>query len=219
MKYVKYIVTILMGLSIMTLSSCDGIFEDIYDLPQTESPYGFVEKSTPTQIGTIYVNASEYTKWIYINFHDCSIDSVNIVNGGEEYEGNWDMAVHRYDAKTNNGSVMETTYTDLNIFRNEAKPTEGDYVKDVETDSTIIVDMSNMMDGQIGYAKSKVNTKLSEWLNRDMSSMPPTYTLSDKVYIVKLPDGTKAAVKLSNYMNDSYDKGYLTINYIYPVEF
>ena len=218
MKYAKHLVMFIMSAALMVFPSCDGIFEDIYDMPK-KSDYGFLEAATPDKAGKIYVNASEYTKWIYIDFHKNAIDSVDIVNGGEEYDGEWDLAVHRYDAKTNDGSVLETSYTSLESFLNETQPTEGNYVKDVDTDSTIITDMSNMMNGEIVYAKSKVNLKLSEWLHRDMSSMPPTYTLSQKVYVVKLKDATKAAVKLSNYMNESYDKGHLTINYVYPVEF
>ena len=218
MNYAKHLVTLVMGIALLTFPSCDGIFQDIYDMPK-KSDYGFLEVATPTTVGKIYVNASEYTKWMYIDFHKSAIDSVSIVKGGEEFNGEWDIAVHRYDAKTNNGSVIETPYSDLKLFLAEAKPTEGIYINDVDTDSTIITDMSHMMDGEIGYAKSKVNLKLSEWLKRDMSTMPPIYTLSNKVYVVKLKDNTKAAVKLSNFMNNASDKGYLTINYIYPVEF
>ena len=48
--------------------------------------------------------------------------------------------------------------------------------------------------------------------------MPPTYTLSNKVYLVKLKVGTDAAVRLTNYMNASSVKGFMTIDYIYPFE-
>jgi hypothetical protein len=47
--------------------------------------------------------------------------------------------------------------------------------------------------------------------------MPPSYTLSNKIYILKLADGSKAALKLENYMNDAAVKGYMTIRYMYPV--
>ena len=43
-------------------------------------------------------------------------------------------------------------------------------------------------------------------------------TLSNKVYMVKLKDGTYAAVRLTNYMNASGVKGFMTIDYIYPFE-
>ncbi len=67
-------------------------------------------------------------------------------------------------------------------------------------------------------AASYYNEELSKWLNVDKSNMPPTYTLSNKVYMVKLKDGTYAAVRLTNYMNASGVKGFMTIDYIYPFE-
>lgn len=218
MKYVRHWALFLMGIIILFIPSCDGIFEDIYDSPQSDV-YGFLEKSTFQKTGIIYVNASAYTNWIYIDLHETNIDSMRIINGNEEYSGNWDLAVHRYDAKTNGGRAMETIYSDFGTFLKSAQLPDGHYIEDADTDSTIIVDMSNMMNGDIKYVQGKVNKKLSEWLNRDMSSMPPVYTLSNKIYVVELKDKTKAAVKLVNYMNNAYDKGYLTIEYVYPIEF
>ena len=83
----------------------------------------------------------------------------------------------------------------------------------------IAVDMSGMMEGRIEYAEDYYNTELSKWLNVDKSTMPPVYSMSRKVYVMKMGDGTCAALKLSNYMNSSGVKGYMTINYIYPLEF
>ena len=221
MTFVKKMVLLACGALSMPLTSCDGIFEDIYDVPteSQNSNNGFIHVDVSQHKGTVYVDASSYTRWMYIDFHKRALDSVNIVKGGEEFDGQWDLAVHRYDAKTHNGSVIETEFTDLEKFRESGKLPEGTFTEDVDTDSTIITDMSHMMDGQIGYAKSKVNVVLSKWLNRDMSTMPPIYTLSDKVYVVRFDDDTYAAVKLVNFMNTASVKGYLTIDYIYPVEF
>ena len=43
--------------------------------------------------------------------------------------------------------------------------------------------------------------------------------MSHKVYAVKLADGTDLALKLSNYMDATGVKGFMTIDYVYPVEF
>ena len=218
MKYGKLFISLFIGTSLMAFPSCNGILEDIYDEPQKDL-YGFKEVATSEKIGTIYVNSSEYTRWIYMDFHRAEIDSAKIVNGGEEYVGEWDIAVHRWDTKTNEGRVMETSYTDLNDLVKAQTMPEGIFVADLETDSTIIIDTSQMVDGIIGYTKGKVNPVLSQWLNVDTSTMPPIYTLNNKVYVIELKDGTKAAVQLSNYMNAAYTKGYLTINYVYPLGF
>jgi hypothetical protein len=74
-----------------------------------------------------------------------------------------------------------------------------------------------MMDGYLSYVESDYNATLSQWLNVDTSNMPPTYTLSNKIYILRLADGSKAALKLENYMNESAIKGYMTISYMYPL--
>lgn len=48
--------------------------------------------------------------------------------------------------------------------------------------------------------------------------MPPIYTLSGKIYLLRLSDGTYAALRLSDFMNDAAVKGFMTIDYLYPVE-
>ena len=118
------------------------------------------------------------------------------------------------------GSGFEAAgMTGLELFMNSGKMPEGDYVADVWTTQQIIVDMSGMMDGNIGYSESWYNPELSKWLKVDTGTMPPLYSLSHKVYAVRLPDGTDLALKLSNYMDATGVKGYMTIDYVYPVEF
>ena len=93
----------------------------------------------------------------------------------------------------------------------------ADFIADEWTTNKITIDMSQMMEGIIKYAEDFYNPCLSKWLNVDTSSMPPVYTLSEKVYILKLQDGTFAALKLSDFMNTSGIKGFMTIDYLYPV--
>lgn len=206
----------MLGVVIVLLSACNGIFEDIYDEPQDlqSNDYGFIKVDEATNSGTIYIDATQYTRWIYINFHTHQIDSVEITDDMVEPEA-WDLAVHRYDAKTNKGSVQETSFTSLDALVASGTLPSGNFVADEP--SKVTVDMSGMMDGVILYAESDVNPVLSAWLNVDTSTMPPIYTLSNKVYIIKLKDGTYAAVRLSNFMNDASVKGFMTIDYVYPL--
>ena len=62
------------------------------------------------------------------------------------------------------------------------------------------------------------NPELSKWLNVDTSEMPPIYTPSNKVYLLKMKDGTMAAIRLVSYMNAAGTKGYMTFDYLYPYE-
>lgn len=201
------------GAAVMLLSACNGIFSDIYDDVEasTTEEFGFMEPASETATGKIYIDATDYTCWTYINFHDMSIVLSSVYDSAPE---NWDIAIHRYDAKTNGGAVAETDIKDLSLLKGAAV---GDYVGDIWTTEKIVTDMSTMMDGYLSYVESDYNAVLSEWLDVDTSTMPPIYTLSEKVYMVRLKDATKAAVKLVNFMDASGVKGFMTIEYKYPV--
>ena len=75
-----------------------------------------------------------------------------------------------------------------------------------------------MMEGILSYDSTYYNLELSKWLNVNTSTMPPTYSLSGKVYVVRLKDGTCALLFLHNFMNNLGVKGYMKIDYIYPYE-
>lgn len=200
----------------LSLSSCHGIFGGIYDEPveETSDGFGFIKINEATRTGTIYIDASDYTKWNYISLKDKKVVTALY---DEQQPENWDFAVHRYDAKTNSASVFETEYYDLTDISSVSKFSGADFIADEWTTNKITIDMSQMMEGIIKYAEDFYNPCLSKWLNVDTSSMPPVYTLSEKVYILKLQDGTFAALKLSDFMNTSGIKGFMTIDYLYPV--
>lgn len=219
MKLSKLYSILMMGMVLLSFPSCNGAFEDIYDDPVekgSEGEYGFRNIDLSNNSGTIYVDASSYTRWVYINFHDRSIDSLEIESGKPEPE-KWDVALHRYDAKILEGGAMETTFTDLASFMNSGKIPAGEFKADVKGEVT--TDMSSMMDGVIKTVESPVNLELAKWLDVDTSTMPPIYTLSNKVYLVKMKDGSIAAVQLKDFRNKMFDKGFMTIDYVYPVQF
>jgi hypothetical protein len=113
--------------------------------------------------------------------------------------------------------VLETNFTSFADLLAGGELPEGDF----ESDKTgeIPVDMSDMINNNIVYHTTEFNHQLSRWLDVNISVMPPIYTLSKKVYIVSLNDGTYAALLLSNFMNSSLVKGFMTIDYIYPLKF
>lgn len=203
-----------MGVAAMLLPSCNDVLGGLYDEPETTSEYGFVEICTDTEPGLIYINATDYMTWTYIDFADRRIDSLSVEDPAP---AKWDFAVHRYDTKTNDGRVIGTSLTDINQARTWKNTDNDPGVADIWTTDKIVTDMSTMMDGYLSYADSYYNPELSEWLDVDTSSMPPTYTLSDKVYILLLDNGEKAALKLVDFMNSASVKGYMSIQYIYPL--
>lgn len=216
----KHLMAGMMGMIIFSFPSCDGILEDIYDQPAENSQLelGFNRVDLQQHSGTIYVDATSYMQWNYIDLHERTVRTADIDTlAPKPYEGEWDLAIHRYDCKTNGGSALETDFTSLEAFRRQGQWPEGIYTADV--DSQVIVDMSNMMNNYVSYQPSPLNPVIGQWLNVDKSSMPPVYTLSGKVYLVRLKDGSQAALRLTDFMNEKFDKGFMTIDYIYPVEF
>lgn len=215
--------TIIRGLLLsgvlMMLPACNGIFEDIYDEVEARSEFGFIDRiEGMANAGTIYIDATSYTRWNYLDLHTLKADTVNI-SQGTPAPARWDIAVHRYDVKTNGGAAMRSGFTSLESLIASGRIPTGDYVADEYTTSTIVVDMSHMMDGWLGYAESYYNRVLSSWLDVDKSSMPPIYTKSDCVYVLRMADGTYAALQLADFMDSAGVKGFMTIRYIYPLSF
>ena len=199
--------------------SCNGIFEGIYDTPASagETEFGFIREDPLTRTGRIYIDATAYTEWHYISLHDKTVKTAAVGDEAAVPE-RWDFAVHRYDAKTCGGAVLETEAEAFGSLPPAGVLAQMPFEPDRRTDDRITVDMSQMMDGIIVYAEDDYNPVLSRWLKVDTSVMPPVYTLSNRIYVLRLQDGTCAALRLTNFMNDAAVKGFMTIDYCYPIE-
>lgn len=206
------IATAAAGAALALLASCSGIMGGLYDEPEDggKSGYGFVSASEAGKPGRIYIDATDYKRWIYINFASMSIDTLGV---DEPEPEQWDIAVHRYDVRTNGGAACSTGATALTL----PLPVAETFTPDVWTTEKIITDMSTMAEGYISYSPSWYNAVVSEWLDVDTSTMPPLYTPSGKVYVVQMADGRRAALRLADFMNAAGVKGYMTIEYIYPL--
>lgn len=210
----------------LLLTACDGILDSIYDEADDETitlstnGYGFTAYDSDTGRGTAYINTTDYYTWTYLDFHSLTTDTLIIDLSlddplADEPTG-WDLALHRWDVRTLGGAGMETNYTSLDDLLASGKLPDGDFVEDVWYDS-VSVDMTDMMSGNIGYLACYVNRELGKWMDVSTATMPPTYTPSNKVYIARFSDGSLCAHILSNYMNASGTKCYLTIDFIYPL--
>lgn len=158
------------------------------------------------------IDATNYADWIYVRF---STQDTIRKKYDEAAPTDWDFALHRYDCKTNGGAVLETSYHALTELVPPVVLPEDAFVTDVE--GKISVDMSGMMDGNIVYADSPLNEVLGKWLNVDTGTMPPIYTPSNRVYLLRLADGTYAALLFTDFSNDAGVKGYISFDYIYPL--
>lgn len=157
--------------------------------------------------------------WTYYNVHGknySKLDERKVDTQREPEE--WDLAIHHFDAKTNGGEVMETQYSSIDALLQTAHDFNDDsFSKDEWVDNQCITDFSGMMAYNIWYMSSMVNKVLSRWVTMDFTTPPPVYTASGKVYILRMKDGTYAALRLVDYMSDRGTKGFLTIDVKYPL--
>ncbi len=237
----------------LIFSSCEGMFEGIYDEPllqeneeKPQTVYGFTAYDENTHKGTMYLNISDYDKWLYISFKDRKFDTIYIPQtltqdwdgiSGIHYQyvqgsnfsldsivktdtqkdpAHWDIALHRYEGKVNGGAI-QTNYSSLD----ELPPTSenfdnANYTTDEWIDTLVMTDISGMMNYYIGYQNIKCNKVLSNWLSMNISTPPPSYHPSNKVYILRLRNNTKVALRFDNYMSQNGTKGFATISFIYP---
>ena len=193
-------------------SACD-MLEGVYD-----------SSEVAVQKGQYYVDATDYAKWVYINLHtptptittsDINPDDLSEKGVPDE----WDIAHHRYDVKTNGAVAVMTEYQSIEALEAAGMPEKANWVEDEDSEQSITVDMSHMMEGYLIYAPGHKNKEIGKWVEVDTSNMPPAYTMHGNVMLLRLADGTYAAIQLANFMStDNYQiKGWMTVNYKYPL--
>ena len=79
----------LLGTILVSFSACNGILSNIYDEPETAKDFGFIAIDRANHSGTVRVDATQYTKWNYINLHTLRIDSAKITSEGAEDPAAW----------------------------------------------------------------------------------------------------------------------------------
>lgn len=129
----------------------------------------------------------------------------------------WTFAVHRNNVRTNGGAVLETSYTSMDelpessdVFRNMM------FIGDEWTENEVWDNQDQMLLGYVPSQGIELNRVLSSWLSMDIPPMPPAFSMNDHVFILRLKDGSFAALQLENYLSPKGTKCYLTINYKYP---
>ncbi len=249
-----------MSATVILLSACEGIFGGIYD----EVP----DEVSPTVSGELYVDASDWKEWHYIDLPSLSeavaadpgyntssawetyaIDMdesagadgsgcgiytywYDVFGAGisrREYRGHyptapqaapekWTLAVHRNNVRTNGCGVAATGLASI-----EELPDDENFYKSLEfkddewSESDVWVDQDRMLQGIIGNQGIAVNRVLSSWLTIEIPPMPPAFTLDSRVFVLRLGDGTMAALQLADYQSAAGVKCCLSIKYRYPL--
>ena len=87
-----------------TMAACDKIYDNDKIEPQPA-------------VGQSYqnINCTDYAKWVYINLHNG--DSITLSYEQATLPDAWDIALHRYDVKTNGGKAVETSFGSLDELK------------------------------------------------------------------------------------------------------
>lgn len=211
------------------LASCEGIFDFPYDSVEPDPGYG-----------RLYIDASEWQKWYYVNLEDTSVVSMDIpmdatgdtthVTGHKKSgqymywfdifgEGlsrsefryftptvaqpepeSWSFAIHRNNVRTNGGSVYETQKTDITDIDSTDYATAA-FTPDEWSENEVWDDYGTMFQKLVPSQGIAVNKVLSSWLTIEIKTPPPTYYHNNHVFILKMKDGSFAALQLENYIS------------------
>lgn len=250
--------------AILSLSACKDVFNNLYDDEHQE---------VVLKEGQLYIDASSWTDWHYINLNATKDNVVKVgipvepltsedAESSEDLDNsepsansedshpsgiytywydvfdkglanhkyhsftptapqpdpkNWHIAVHRNNARTNGGEVLETSYWMMEQLPESSEAfKDSTFTADVWNELDVWVVQDQMLQGYIGNQGIKVNPVLSSWLKVEIPPMPPLFTCNSHIFIVHFPDDTYAALQLENYMNNKGIKCCLTINYKYP---
>lgn len=130
----------------------------------------------------------------------------------------WSFAVHRNNVRTNSGEVARTDFHSFDELPDGTKWIDKlRFVKDEWNEKDVWTIQDRMLLGLIGNQGIEINNNLSSWLTIAIPPMPPAFTHSDNIFILRFADGSLAALQLENYQSATGTKCCLTINYMYPL--
>ena len=246
----------MLGTALSLFSACTGLFGSIYDE---------AEDAPVSRSGLLYIDASSWTDWFYIDLPALADSTTSshalartqqpyaipmalngqsdgetgiytywfdvwgkgiAVNELRSYEPTdqqpapdaWSLAVHRNNVRTNGGAVYETQLTDISqLTMSHDELATLTYTADEWTENAVWTDQSQMLNSMIGCQGIGINKVLSSWLRLDVPPMPPAFTHNNHVFVLRLSDGSYAALQLVNYMSSRGVKCHLTISYKYPL--
>ncbi len=259
--------------SLMVLTACNGIFDDIYDDPKAIVPAK----------GQLVIDATSWTDWYYVDLKHLQqlaaeaddeallqaqtqfvaypiplaatgnrvsvpaadatqgvtqgqkagqymywfdVFGVGIKNNTFAYftpteqqaePSEWSFAVHRNNVRTNGGAALKTSYTAIDQLPESSEAFKHMVFTDDEwTENQVWDSQEQMLTGYVPSQGITINRVLSSWLTIDIPPMPPAFSIDNHVFVLRLNDGTYAALQLENYLSPNGTKCFLTINYKYP---
>lgn len=90
------------------------------------------------------------------------------------------------------------------------------FTEDEWSENDVWDGQEKMLLGLVPSQGIKINRLLSSWLIVKVPPMPPEFIMDSRVFVLRLNDGTYAALQLDNYLSPQGEKCFMTINYKYP---
>ncbi len=137
----------------------------------------------------------------------------------------WDFAIHRNNVRTNGGAALETHYTSLDelpanssllLDSMVASGQDTTFRADTRSERDVWIDNSNMIKELIPCQSIDINEVISRWLTIKIPPIPPTFNHRGNVYLLRMSDGSVAALRMANYMSAKGVKCCMTIEVKYP---
>lgn len=131
----------------------------------------------------------------------------------------WDFALHHYDVRTHQGEAFETEFRSIDELLdkgNRSALLAEAFTPDTWSTHWAYLDLTGIYNFYIGYHNTEYNPVLTRWMDMRVQNPPPTYHPSGRVYLLRLQDGSVAALHFVDYMSRAGVKGYVSIDYVYP---
>ena len=90
------------------------------------------------------------------------------------------------------------------------------FTEDEWSENDVWDGQEKMLLGLVPSQGIKINRLRSSWLIVKVPPMPPEFSMDSRVFVLRLNDGTYAALQLDNYLSPQGEKCFMTINYKYP---
>jgi hypothetical protein len=194
-QFTNWFFPIILGLAVV-FTACDK--NDENNDPPVDNP--------DLVSGTITIDATAYGEWVYFSFEEEGVVEVDDFLTSMD----WDMGFHRFDIRTNcgtSGPGEGGTFDAGQVeFSSVTEAPENGYSLN---DSIQVI----MEQGVWEYQTVPGDTVLANWLS--FSGPPPTYNISNHIYVLKTAFGKYAKIWLKDYYNDLSETGYVTMEYVY----
>ena len=184
---------------LLGVSACEGILSGIYDHPSTDGATheGFTTHDAERRIERLYVDVVSYKDWVYVDLHRRRTERTvapSALTGA--WDGRSGVSYHQVE--------LPSTFHFRELLKTDSIAAPAEW------------DLTGIYNYYIGYRNARTNEVLSRWMDMNVSNPPPTYAMSGRVYLLRMADGTHAALLFRNYMNAAGAKGFVTLDYIYP---